>query len=182
VTKVYFLRHGKAENRSEWRGADDDRPLTAAGEDAMRRETEALRALDLALDVIVTSPLERAEALRALDLALDVIVTSPLERARRTAEIAADGLGLRGRLVEDARLAHGFDVRRLEQVLASHAGAGSVMVVGHEPDFSATVAELIGGGEIVMKKGGLARVDVTAPVAGGGELVWLLTPPLLGSR
>jgi hypothetical protein len=33
-----------------------------------------------------------------------------------------------------------------------------------------------------MKKGGLARVDVTAPVAGGGELVWLLTPPLLGSR
>ena len=60
--------------------------------------------------------------------------------------------------------------------------AGAVMVVGHEPDFSATVAELIGGGDIVMKKGGLARVDVTAPVAGGGELVWLLTPPLLGSR
>ena len=56
------------------------------------------------------------------------------------------------------------------------------MVVGHEPDFSATVAELIGGGDIVMKKGGLARVDVTAPVAGGGELVWLLAPPLLGSR
>jgi len=159
--KVYFLRHGKAENRLEWQGDDDDRPLTAAGEEELRRE---------------------AEALRALGLAPDVIVTSPLARARRTAEIVADGLGLRGRLVEDARLAHGFDVRRLEQVLAAHEDAAAVLVVGHEPDFSAAVSELIGGGEIVMKKGGLARVDVTAPVAGGGELVWLLTPPLLGSR
>jgi phosphohistidine phosphatase len=159
--KLYLLRHGKAESRSEWQGRDDDRPLTAAGEEAMRRE---------------------AKELRDLDLALDVIVTSPLARARRTAEIVAEGLELGGRPVEDDRLAPGFDVGRLEQVLAAHGPADAVMVVGHEPDFSATVAELIGGGEIVMKKGGLARVDVTAPVAGGGELVWLLTPPLLGSR
>jgi phosphohistidine phosphatase len=159
--KVYFLRHGKAANRGDWAGDDDDRPLTPEGEESMRRE---------------------ATALRALDLAPDVIVTSPLARARRTAEIVADGLGLRGRVVEDGRLAHGFDVRRLAQVLAGHEAADGVMVVGHEPDFSAAVAELIGGGEIVIKKGGLARVDVTAPVAGGGELIWLLTPPLLGSR
>jgi len=158
--RVYFLRHGKAD-RSQWHGDDDARPLTAEGEEAMRRE---------------------AKALRAMDLALDLIVTSPLARARRTAELVADELGLRGRLVEDARLAHGFDARRLEQVLAAHGPAESVMVVGHEPDFSAAVAELIGGGDIVLKKGGLARVDVTVPVAGGGELVWLLTPPLLGSR
>ena len=159
--RVYFLRHGKAESRSEWRGDDADRPLTPGGEGEMRRE---------------------AKALRAMDLALDVIVTSPLARARRTAELVADELGLQERLVEDDRLAHGFDARRLEQVLAAHGPAESVMVVGHEPDLSATVAELIGGGDIVMKKGGLARVDVTVPVAGGGQLVWLLTPPLLGSR
>ena len=159
--KIYFLRHGKAENRSEWRGDDADRPLTPAGEEAMRRE---------------------AEALRAMDLALDLIVTSPLARARRTAEIVAGELGLGGCLVEDARLASGFDVARLEQILAEHGPAESVMVVGHEPDFGQTVAELIGGGDVVMKKGGLARVDVAEPAAGGGELVWLLTPPLLGSR
>jgi phosphohistidine phosphatase len=159
--RVYFLRHGKAENRMDWRGDDDARPLTAEGEKELRRE---------------------ASVLRAMDLELDVIVTSPLARARRTAQIVADELGLGGRLAEDARLAHGFDVRRLEQLLAAHGPAQSVMVVGHEPDFSATVSELIGGGDVVMKKGGLARVDVTAPVAGGGELVWLLTPPLLGSR
>jgi phosphohistidine phosphatase len=159
--RVYFLRHGKAENRMDWRGDDGARPLTAEGEKELRRE---------------------ASVLRAMDLELDVIVTSPLARARRTAEIVADELGLSGRLAEDTRLAHGFNVRRLEQLLAAHGPAQSVMVVGHEPDFSATVSELIGGGDVVLKKGGLARVDVTAPVAGGGELVWLLTPPLLGSR
>jgi phosphohistidine phosphatase len=160
--KVYFLRHGKAENRAEWRGRDADRPLTPEGEEIVRRE---------------------AEALRAMDLAPDVIVTSPLARARRTAEIVADGLGLGGRLVEDERLAPGFDVARLEQVLAAHAsGARAVLVVGHEPDFSETVAALIGGGDVVMKKGGLARVDVAAPAAGGGRLDWLLTPSLLGGR
>ena len=158
--RVYFLRHGKAD-RSKWHGDDDARPLTEEGEEAMRRE---------------------AKALRAMELALDLIVTSPLARARRTAELVADELGLRARLVEDARLAHGFDARRLAQVLATHGPAESVMVVGHEPDFSAAVAELIGGGDIVLKKGGLARVDVTVPATGGGELVWLLTPPLLGSR
>jgi phosphohistidine phosphatase len=159
--RLYFLRHGKAENRADWQGPDDERPLTPEGEEALRRQ---------------------ARVMAGLDLRVDVLVTSPLARARRTAEIVADGLGLGGRVVEDDRLAHGFDVRRLEQVLAAHGPAEALMVVGHEPDFSATVAELIGGGEIVMKKGGLARVDVTAPVAGGGELVWLLTPPLLGSR
>jgi phosphohistidine phosphatase len=159
--RIYFLRHGKAGSRQEWRGHDADRPLTPAGEEAMRRE---------------------AKTMRTLDLGLELIVTSPLERARRTAEIVAEGLDLSDRLVEDERLAHGLDVRRLEQVLAAHGPADAIMLVGHEPDFSAAVAELIGGGSIVMKKGGLACVDVTAPVAGGGELLWLLTPPLLGSR
>lgn len=159
--RVYFLRHGKAENRSEWRGDDADRPLTPEGEEAMRRE---------------------AEALRALDLALDALVSSPLARARKTAEIVAEGLDMGGRLAVDDRLAPGFDLRRLAQLLAGRDPDAAVMVVGHEPDFSETISELIGGGDVAMKKGGLARVDVAVPTAGGGKLVWLLTPPLLGSR
>jgi len=117
-----------------------------------------------------------------MDLAPDVIVTSPYARARRTAEIIAGELGLSGRLTEDDRLTPGFDVPRLEQLLAAHGPAENVMLVGHEPDFSETIAELVGGGDVVMKKGGLARVDAAAPAAGGGQLVWLLTPSLLGSR
>lgn len=159
--RLYFLRHGKAESRADWHGDDAARPLTAEGEAAMRRE---------------------AKALRAMDLALDAIVTSPFARARRTAEIVAGELDMSERLTEDDRLAPGFDVPRLEQVLAALGPLENVMVVGHEPDFSETVAELVGGGDVVMKKGGLARVDAAAPAAGGGQLVWLLTPSLLGSR
>jgi phosphohistidine phosphatase len=159
--RIYFLRHGKAESRAEWRGDDGDRPLTEEGERAMRRE---------------------AEALGAMELALAAIVTSPLVRARRTAEIVADELGLSGRLVDDDRLAHGFDLRRRGEVVAEHAPCEAIMLVGHEPDFSATVAELIGGGDIAIKKGGLARVDAAAPAAGGGQLVWLLAPAGLGDR
>ena len=159
--RLYLLRHGKAEERAAWHGDDASRPLTAAGEEEVRRE---------------------AEALHALGLAPDVIVTSPLARARRTAEIVSAGLGLEGRLVEDARLGPGFDVARLEQLAAAHGAPESLMVVGHEPDFSETIGALIGGGDVAMRKGGLARVDVTGFVAGGGRLVWLLPPSLLRGR
>jgi len=158
--RVYFLRHGKAASRMTWRGVDDERPLTAGGEEAVRRE---------------------AEMLATMDLGVTAIVTSPLARARRTAEIVADALGLSDRIVGDVRLAHGFDVRRLAEILAEQGKAGNVMLVGHEPDFSEVVGVLIGGGSVVFKKGGLARVDLAAARPGGGELVWLLTPPLLGS-
>jgi len=158
--RVFFLRHGKAVSRAEWQGDDSARPLTPEGEVAMRRE---------------------AETMRGMDLGLDAIVTSPLVRARQTADIVAAGLGMAGGVVEDECLAHGLDARRLAELVAAHASAEALMVVGHEPDFSATVSELIGGGTVVFKKGGLARVDLTAPEPGGGQLLWLLTPPLLGS-
>jgi phosphohistidine phosphatase len=50
------------------------------------------------------------------------------------------------------------------------------MLVGHEPDFSLTISALIGGGKVILKKGGLARVDITTIDALQGELVWLLPP------
>ncbi len=159
MRRVYFLRHGKAMSRTEWKGDDGLRPLTPEGEEELRRE---------------------AAALKGLGLAPDVIVTSPLVRARQTAVIVAEALGIGDRVVEDERLAQGFDVRALGRIAASHAEADQLMVVGHEPEFSATVAELIGGGAVVMKKGGLARVDLVDGSLKRGQLAWLLTPPLLG--
>ena len=153
--RLYFLRHGKAWSRAEWREDDDLRPLTDAGETLVRAE---------------------GRAMKAMGLAPEVIVTSPLARARRTAEVVAEELGLSERLVEDRRLAHGFDARRLAEIVAREAAAASLMVVGHEPDLSATVAELTGGGRVDFKKGGLARVDVRGPQLDDGILAWLLTP------
>ena len=159
--RIYFLRHGKAAPRATW--ADDDglRPLTPEGEALMRRE---------------------AKGIRRLGLTPDVIIASSLVRARQTAEIVAEALGARDRLVEDARLAHGFDARCLERLAAERSEATQLMVVGHEPEFSATIAELIGGGCVDMKKGGLARVDVAGPGLEDGVLAWLLTPSLLAGE
>jgi phosphohistidine phosphatase len=156
--RLYFLRHGKAWARADWHDDDDLRSLTDAGEVLVRAE---------------------GRAMKAMGLAPDVIVTSPLARARRTAAIVAEELDMSERLLEDQRLAPGFNARRLAEIVAREAGATSLMVVGHEPDFSATVAELTGGGRVVFKKGGLARVDFAGPELVDGILAWLLTPALI---
>jgi phosphohistidine phosphatase len=122
-----------------------------------------------------------AAMLAAMDVTPEVILTSPLARARRTAELVAEALSAGGRVVEDARLAVGFDLPRLAEIVAEQGAKKALMVVGHEPDFSATITALIGGGRLVVRKGGCARVDVEL-VDGrlqGGRLVWLLDPSQL---
>ncbi len=158
--KVYFLRHGIAFERSEWKGADAERPLTGDGIGKLRNT---------------------AETLAHLDLGLDAIISSPLVRARQTAEIVAQALGLKAKLSEDERLAPGFDNDQLQVMLREHSRANAVMLVGHEPDLSETISALIGGGRIVMKKGGLALVDLPDAQFRRGELLWLLTPKGLAS-
>jgi phosphohistidine phosphatase len=79
-------------------------------------------------------------------------------------------------LEQDKRLAPGFGRDNLEQVLADHPEAKNIMLVGHEPDFSLTISALTGGDKVILKKGGLARVDLTATAPLQGDLVWLLPP------
>lgn len=160
--RLYFLRHGQAESRSSWIGDDDQRPLTSAGRKSLQREAHALAAL-------------------GLDLELDLVITSPLARALATAEIVADELNLRDRLIVDERLAHGFGPEQLAAIAAEHAAAAALLLVGHEPDFSATIAALVGGPSLTLKKGGLARVDTPDVSLVDAALVWLLPPRMLGA-
>lgn len=153
--KIFFLRHALAVNRAEWKGDDAARPLTDEGIEKTKRT---------------------ATILADLDLSLEVIVTSPLVRARHTAEIVANKLKVK--LVEDARLAPGFNEKKLRAILSDYPNANALMVVGHEPDFSETISALIGGGNIVCKKGGLALINLP-DVSKRGELVWLIPPKLL---
>ena len=156
--ELYFLRHGPAGSRGRWTGPDEERPLTDEGKALIEREAATFAALGL-------SP--------------DVIVTSPLVRSYQTAEIVARRLGVVDRLVTDERLAQGFGVRELRGVLNDHPDAVTAMLVGHEPDFSLTVGELIGGGNVAFKKGALGRVDARDASLGDAELVWLLPPSVL---
>jgi len=154
--KLYFLRHGLADWPNWDAARDHERPLTDEGAEKMKAESKAIQRLDLGLDAILSSP---------------------LARARQTAESVAERLGLA--VIEEPALTPGFDVKRLRDMLRRYPNAGALMLVGHEPDFSRTIGQLIGGSRVAMKKGGLARVDLDSLDPLGGELVWLLAPKVL---
>jgi phosphohistidine phosphatase len=139
-------------------GRDEDRPLTAEGEDKFRAAARGLRA-------ILDPP--------------DVLLTSPWLRAFRTAEIVGEVFGVAPK--KTAALAAG-DFAALAAVVDRHRDKGLVAVVGHEPWLSALLARLLGTPHherLAFKKGGAALVDVADGLAGGGTLLWALPPRLL---
>jgi phosphohistidine phosphatase len=155
--RLYFLRHGIAEDRRPDL-PDARRRLTPEGIDEMKAV---------------------GRGMKALGLKFDAILTSPLLRARETAEIAADALGAREVLREEPLLASGAGFSDVIRSLEGTGGRAHVLLVGHEPDFSEAVSELIGGGAVRMKKAALACVDASALRPGAGELRWLLEPAQL---
>ncbi len=138
VAMIWLLRHGDAADGSP----DAERPLTEGGAEQSR---------------------DAGMALAALGVKLDACVTSPKVRARDTARIACEQLdGIEP--IEDERLAGGpFHPHEL---VAEHGE--NVLLVGHDPDFSAAVHRLTGA-QVRMKKGGLAGIEK-------GELAVLLRP------
>jgi phosphohistidine phosphatase len=155
--QIYFVRHGPAD-RSAWTGNDFERPLTPEGRASIE---------------------ESARRLREIGFQPDFILSSPFVRALQTAEIIADVLGRRDRLVADKRVDCDFDMAKLRSILSEYSSAEAIALVGHEPSFSAVVGELIGGGLVVCKKGSVARVDLESCESRHGELVWLLQPRTL---
>ena len=128
---IYLLRHGDAEpGDGDGDGDDADRDLTGKGE---RQARDAGRAL------------------AAIGASVDVCLTSPRVRAERTARIACEELGAVEVEVTEKLSGGPFDALELA------AGRGDVLLVGHEPDLSAAVAELTSA-RVRMRKGGIACV------------------------
>jgi phosphohistidine phosphatase len=100
-------------------------------------------------------------ALAALDAGIEACLTSPKVRALETARIACEALGIRPEVTEALR-GGDFDLADLA------AGRGTVLLVGHEPDFSRAI-QMATGARVEMKKGGLAAID-------GAALTSLLRP------
>lgn len=156
---MYFFRHGLAEANEDGALEDSERQLTSRG-------------------VIRTE--RAARFLEALGVRPGTLYSSPLVRARQTAEILGEQLRLTVQIAPE--LAPGFNIDALEQLCAGLGDEEEVMLTGHEPDLSSTISTLTGLGRVVMKKGGLARVDVTAERPMRGHLVWLLTPKVMDLR
>jgi phosphohistidine phosphatase len=157
MVELCFLRHAQAADRETWEQPDELRPLTEKG----RRQAERL-----------------GRFLAAAGFVPDAVITSPLVRARETAEIVADLLGAGVRI--EPGLGEPLDLATLDALLDDAGSPRRPIVVGHDPDFSGLVTELVGGAPILMRKGALARIDVERPLEpGAGELRWLLPPDLL---
>jgi len=119
---------------------DAERPLTEKGERQARWAGEALKRSGATIDACLASP-----KLRAAD----------------TARLACELLGVEVQL--EPKLAGG-PVNAEELA----AGLGDVLLVGHDPDFSAAIHAMTGA-QVRMKKGGIAGVDT-------GELIVLMRP------
>ena len=158
--ELYFLRHAHAGDPEAWQGDDDLRPLTHRGE----RQAERVGRL-----------------LAEVGFRPDLVVTSPLARARQTADIVAGLLGATVRV--DERLAGDLGFRELESLLADLDDPERPMLVGHDPAFSDVVTALCDAGDLLLRKGALARVDADRPLGpGAGALRWLVPPDLLDPK
>lgn len=154
--QAIFIRHASAEP-------------AGAGGDAARRLTDAGRAEARAT----------AEALRAMGLRVQAVLTSPLARARETAEIVAAVHGTPPAEPADC-LAPPGDAALLARLLRELAADGTSVaaVVGHTPSLEACATAMVDGKcwpGMSLSKAGAAEVHLPAPGEEGcAELRWML--------
>ena len=154
---LYLLRHAEAEPH---RVDDNSRRLTERGECQSQRMGGFL--------------VEHG-------LKPELILTSPVVRARQTAAIVAKILG-EVDLTDVPWLACGMNPDRAFGELASYAKFDSVMIVGHEPDFSCLVATLLDLGSsssVNISKASLTAIEIPRLVSGAGVLKFLLPEKLI---
>ena len=158
--QLHLLRHAHAGEPTGWTGSDDERPLSAKGEEQAER---------------------LGRFLAGVGFRPDVIVSSPKIRAARTAEIVGKALDLEIRL--DERLGRSLDLVAIEAILFDLDEPLKPVLVGHDPDFSDLVASLTGSATMTMRKGAFARIDLPRPLQpGSGTLRWLVSPDLLAGQ
>jgi phosphohistidine phosphatase len=152
--KLYLIRHAAAIARGE-HIVDEHRYLTLRGRQSFR----------------IT-----ARKMRKRGAMPDAIVTSPLVRAVQTAEILAQGLAFKGKLVVSAELAPGFDVAKLHRILASFKKTSGLALVGHEPDLGEVAGTLLKlGRPFPLKKGMVVALKIpTAKQDTQASLKWVL--------
>jgi phosphohistidine phosphatase len=154
---AYFLRHADAETRAD---RDRERKLTPKG-------------------------LEQAEKagkfLVRCGLLPDIILTSPFTRARQTAKIAAEKLG-DPELKEVEWLSSGMKAETCLTELKALQATPSILLVGHEPDFSEAIAATVGlaGAEAIkVRKASVTAVELQDFQPGSGQLHFLVPARLM---
>lgn len=141
---LYLLRHADADAIA---ASDGARPLSEKGIDQAKKV---------------------ARFCEAHDMQVSLILTSPLRRAHETAKPVA--AALRAELVIAQWLTSGMHPHAAFEELRAYRSQSSVMLVGHEPDFSQLAAHLLGlptNNAIHVRKASLTlfELDVFRPGA-----------------
>lgn len=159
---VLLLRHGKSDWDADY-GRDHERPLATRGTKDAKRMGRFLAA---------AGPLP------------DLCVTSTAVRARTTLALAHEAGGWSAPVVETDVLygCSPHDVLRV--ITATDDGIDTLLLAGHEPTWSETVEDLMGGGTVRMPTAALACLDFNADAWqrvgwGRGVLRWLVIPRAL---
>lgn len=164
---LYIFRHGLAAELGEPGLPKDlkdaDRPLTAKGKQKLWRTTEAMQAMEIKFDVVVSSP---------------------LLRAMQTAQIVTEAMSLRRKLIlTDSLAPAGSPKALIDQLNELGPRVKNVLIVGHEPYLSRLIALLVTGNTTAaldLKKGGLAKLELKKlHYARCAMLAWLLAPKQL---
>ncbi len=153
---LYLLRHADANTVA---ANDDDRALSSKG------KTQAEKV---------------GRFCEAHEMHLSVILTSPVRRAQETAEIVAEKM--RSELIVVPWLACGMHPQGALTELRAYRSQGSVMLVGHEPDFSQFAAHLLGlptATALHVRKASLTLIELGVFRAGAGCLQFALPCKLM---
>ena len=162
---IVVVRHGVALDREEAAESaisDAERPLTAKGRRRMKAAAKGLAKLAEGADLVLSSPLVRA------------VQTAKIVRRAFDDDI---GYAETDALLPDA------EPGELVRVLSEGPPIPAAVIVGHEPHLGRWVGWCLAGQAaalVELGKGGacLVRFD-EAPVAGKGQIVWLLSSALL---
>jgi phosphohistidine phosphatase len=107
-----------------------------------------------------------------------LIISSPYKRAMETAAIAARELQYNSEIVRSDLLTPNSSPPDLWSEIRAHRDEPSILLAGHEPLFSATLAYLLGSMRAMVgfRKGALVRVDFSTIGADPrGVLQWMIT-------
>lgn len=158
---MLVIRHAIAEDRVEFARSgkpDEERPLTSVGRSRMERASRGLQS------IVPT---------------IDLIASSPLERAKQTADVVAAVYGKPSVQIVSA-LSGGGDLGGIAEWLNTQREREVVALVGHEPDLSALISYLLTGvssAAIAMKKGAACLLEFDADVEPGKAVLrWFLAP------
>jgi phosphohistidine phosphatase len=156
---LYFLRHA------------------SAGEPGTNPKKDEKRALD---ETGVEQCGYVGRALAALDVQVDVLISSPLKRAAQTASLVGNEMGYEGKLQFEDALRPTAAFTDFRKMLDKYAKHDAIMVTGHNPTLSEFLGRLISEGgceaSIDLKKGAVARAETNR---NGASLIWCLTPKIL---